>query len=76
MAPTYDQVVHYLRHLSSGCYEALRQSGCVSLYHHRGPSETVHTHFAKATTGFLVDVDLQLIEAAEFQIVQNGKNVS
>lgn len=53
----------YLRHLSSGCYEALRQSGCITLPSQRTLRD--YTHFAKATMGFSVDVDLQLIEAAE-----------
>ena len=53
----------YLRHLSSGCYEALRQSGCITLPSQRTLRD--YTHFAKATTGFSVDVDLQLIDAAE-----------
>jgi len=53
----------YLPHLSSGCYEAIRQSGCITLPSQRTLRD--YTHFAKATMGFSVDVDLQLIEAAE-----------
>ena len=53
----------YLRHLSSGCYEALRQSGCITLPSQRTLRD--YTHFSKASVGFSTDVDLQLIEAAE-----------
>ena len=55
----------YLRHLSSGAYEALRSSGCVKL-----PSQCTlrdYTHYVCALPGFSDDVDKQLIEAAKLQ---------
>lgn len=55
----------YLRHLSSSSYEALRQSGCISL-----PSQRTlwdYTHFASARAGFSVDTDRQLLDAMEIQ---------
>ena len=53
----------HLRHLSSGCYEALRKTGCLSLPSQRTLRD--YTHFAKAISGFSTAVDKQLIEAAE-----------
>ena len=53
----------YLSHLSSGGYDALRKSGCISL-----PSQRTlwdYTHVANVTSGFSSDVDLQLFEAAK-----------
>lgn len=55
----------YLRYLSSSSYEALRQSGCISV-----PSQTTlrdYTHFSSATAGFSVDTDQQLLNATEIQ---------
>ena len=53
----------HLRHLSSGCYEAMRKTGCLSLPSQRTLRD--YTHFAKAVSGFSTAVDQQLIEAAE-----------
>ena len=53
----------HLRHLSSGCYEALRKSGCLSLPLQRTLRD--YTHIAKAGSGFSTAVDQQLIDAAE-----------
>jgi len=53
----------YLCHLSSGGYEALRKSGCISLPSQRTLRD--YTHVANVTSGFSSDVDLQLIEAAK-----------
>ena len=53
----------YLSHLSSGGYEALRKSGCISLPSQRTLRD--YTHVANVTSGFSSDVDLQLFEAAK-----------
>ena len=53
----------YLRHLSSGAYEALRSSDCVKLPSQRTLRD--YTHYMRALPGFLADVDEQLIEAAK-----------
>ena len=55
----------YLRHLSSGAYEALRSSGCVKLPSQRTLRD--YTHHVRALPGFSDDVDKQLIEAAQLQ---------
>ena len=55
----------YLRHLSSSSYEALRQSGCISLPSQRTLRD--YTHFANATAGFSVDTDRQLLNAMEIE---------
>ena len=55
----------YLKHLSSGAYEALRTSGCVKLPSQRTLRD--YTHYVRAHPGFSEDVDKQLIEAAELQ---------
>lgn len=55
----------YLRHLSSGAYEALRTSGCVKLPSQRTLQD--YTHYVRACPGFSDDVDKQLIEAAKVQ---------
>ena len=55
----------YLCHLSSSLYEALRQSGCVTLPSQRTLRD--YTHFACAQPGFSVDTDQQLLEAMEVQ---------
>ena len=53
----------HLRHLSSAGYEAIRKSGCISLPTQRTLRD--YTHYAKATCGFSIDVDRQLIDAAD-----------
>ncbi len=55
----------YLRHLSSGAYEALRVSGCVKLPSQRTLRD--YTHYVRALPGFSDDVDKQLIEVAKLQ---------
>lgn len=53
----------YLRHKSSGAYELLRDSGCITL-----PSQHTlrdYTHYVKATVGFSTEVDLQLARVAK-----------
>ena len=53
----------HIRHISSGGYEALWKSGCLSL-----PSQCTlrdYTHYAAVTSGFSMDVDRQLIDAAQ-----------
>ena len=45
----------YLRNKSSGMYEALRESGCISLPSQRTPRG--YTHCINATVGFSDDVD-------------------
>ena len=56
---------NYLKHLSSGAYEALCSSGCVQL-----PSQCTlrdYTHHLPAQPGFSQEVDQQLIEVAKLQ---------
>ena len=53
----------YLRHKSSGAYELLRDSGCVSLPSQRTLRD--YTHYVKATAGFSDEVDTQLAHAAK-----------
>ena len=53
----------HLQHHSSGCYEALRKSGCISLPSQRTLRD--YTHIAAAGSGFSTAVDQQLIDAAE-----------
>lgn len=61
----------HLRHLSSGCYESHRKSGCLSL-----PSQRTlrhYTHFATAESGFSTAVDEQLIEAVRISTCPEWK---
>lgn len=53
----------HLRHLSSSSYEALRNSGCLSLPSQRTLRD--YAHYAKAEAGFSTAVDEQLIKASE-----------
>ena len=53
----------YLRHRSSGAYEALRESGCLVLPSQRTLRD--YTYYVEATAGFLADVDRQLMQAAK-----------
>ena len=53
----------YLRHKSSGMYEAMRESGCISLPSQRTLRD--YTHCFDASTGFSDDVDKMLIEVAK-----------
>ena len=55
----------YLRHLSSTAYEALQQTGCVSLPSQRTLQD--YTHCARAEIGFSVATDRQLLNAIEVQ---------
>ena len=55
----------YLRHLSSGAFEALRLSGCVRIPSQRTLRD--YTHYVRALPGFSEDIDRQLIEAAKLQ---------
>ena len=55
----------YLHHLSSTAYEALRQSGCVSLPSQRTLRD--YTHCARAEIGFSVATDRQLLDVLEVQ---------
>ena len=55
----------HLRNQSSSSYEALRQSGCISLPSQRTLRD--YTHFAIATAGFSVDTDHQLLQAMEIE---------
>ena len=53
----------YLWHLSSGAYEAIRESGVIKL-----PSQGTlrdYTYYTKATVGFSADVDEQISKAAK-----------
>ena len=66
--PTMIKWCLYLRHQSSHAYELLRKSGCIHL-----PSQrTLHdyTHHSLPVAGFSVDIDLQLIENAGLQSLQ------
>lgn len=53
----------YLRHRSSGAYEALRESGCLKLPSQRTLRD--YTYYTKAAIGFSKEVDKMLKEAAE-----------
>ena len=53
----------YLRHKSSGAYEHLRKSGCVSLPSQRTLRD--YTHYINAAMGFSDEVDMQLANAAK-----------
>ena len=61
----------YLRHLSSTAYEALQQSGCVSLPSQRRLRD--YTHCVPAETGFSVATDRQLLDAIEVQTCPEWK---
>ena len=61
--PTIIKWCLYIRRKSAGAYEALRDSGCLSL-----PSQHTlrdYTHCFKASTGFSDDVDKMLVDAAK-----------
>ena len=55
----------YLRHKSSGAYELLRDSGCISLPSQRTLRD--YTHYVNATVGFSNEVDVQLSRAAKLE---------
>ena len=59
----------YLRHKSSGAYELLRESGCVSLPSQRTLRD--YTHYVKATVGFSDEVDMQLSHAAKLDTCED-----
>ena len=61
----------HLRHLSSSGYEALKKSGCISLPSQRTLRD--YTHYAKAVSGFSMDVDQQLIDAANVRTCEEWK---
>ena len=52
----------YLRHLSSGAYETLRESGVIKLPSQRTLRD--YTYHTAATTGFSPDVDKHLMDTA------------
>ncbi len=53
----------YLRHKSSGAYELLRDTGCISLPSQRTLRD--YTHYVNAAVGFSDEVDIQLGRAAK-----------
>ena len=55
----------YLRHRSSGAYEALRESGCIHLPSQRTLRD--YTHYVRSAAGFSTEVDEMLMKAAEVQ---------
>lgn len=55
----------YLRHLSSKAYETLRDSRCIHLPSQRTLRD--YTNCVKASAGFSVDVDRQLIQAMSLE---------
>ena len=55
----------HIRHLSSGAYEELRKSGCLSLPSQRTLRD--YTHYVSAKSGFSMAVDYQLINAAQIE---------
>ena len=55
----------YLRHQSGKAYETLRQSGCISLPSQRTLRD--YSNAVKASTGFSLEVDNQLMEAANLR---------
>ena len=56
----------YVQYLSSGAYEALRESGIIKL-----PSLRDYTHHIEAAPGFSTDTDIMLMKAAEIDICPN-----
>ena len=58
----------YLRHKSSGAYELLRDSGCLTLPSQRTLRD--YTHHVKAIVGFSGEVDRQLAHAAKVESCQ------
>ena len=54
-----------IRHLSSHAYETLRTSGCLTLPSQRTLRD--YTHYADIKSGFSVEVDRQLIDAAQIR---------
>ena len=61
----------HLRHLSSGCYEALQKSGCLTFPSQRTLRE--YTHIANAGSGFSTAIDQQLIDEAELSTCTKWK---
>ena len=59
----------HLRHLSSSSYEALRKTGVLKLPSQRTLRD--YTHHTEAKPGFSVDVDLQLISAAQISTCED-----
>ena len=55
----------YLRHKSSGAYELLRDSGCISLPSQRTLRD--YTHYVSSSVGFSDDVDVHLGRAAKIE---------
>ena len=61
----------YLRHKSSGAYELLRNSGCITLPSQRTLRD--YTHYIKSTIGFSDEVDMQLASAAKLNGIEEYK---
>ena len=53
----------YLRHQSNKAYETLRESGCISLPSQRTLRD--YSNAVKARAGFSMEMDQQLLQAAE-----------
>ena len=66
--PTMIKWCLYLGHQSSHAYELLRKSGCIHLPSQRSLRD--YTHHSSPVAGFSVDIDLQLIENAGLQSLQ------
>ena len=62
----------YLHHLSSSAYETLRCSGAVRLPSQRTLRD--YTHYTKASCGFSVEVDRQLMDAASVDSCPEREN--
>ena len=58
----------YLRYKSSGAYELLRESGCVKLPSQRTLRD--YTHVIKKATGFSLELDAQLMKAADIECLE------
>ena len=63
----------YLRHKSSGAYELLRDSGCVSLPSQRTLRD--YTHYMKTTVCFSDEIDMQLSHAAKLDACDEFKKL-
>lgn len=61
----------YLRHKSSGAYELLRDSGCISLPSQRTLRD--YTHYVNSTAGFSNEIDTELGKAARIDSCEEYK---
>ena len=58
----------YLRYKSSGAYEFLRESGCITLPSQRTLRD--YTHVVKKSRGFSLELDVLLIKSADIESLE------